>query len=206
MLEQSKSITSTNEYGLRPVSRKSGEELFQENGASVEMKLLNFWQWSSSDLLSNTLRGRLAEFIVASALGVASGTRIEWDAVDVVSPSGVKVEVKSSAYLQSWKAKASRISFNVQPKLAWNWDTNSFAVAPARVADVYVFCLHDHQDPKTVEPMNLNQWRFFVLATEELDAKLERQKTIGLAILKTLNAREVNYANLAAAIESAVTR
>ncbi|MUL34818.1 hypothetical protein [Gloeocapsopsis dulcis] len=107
-----------NEYGLRQVLRKSGKDLFQEDGAPVGIKLLNFWQWSSSDLLSNTLRGRLAEFLVASALGVASGTRVEWDAIDVVSPSGVKVEVKSSAYLQSWRGRPSRITFDIQHKLA----------------------------------------------------------------------------------------
>jgi len=161
-----------NEYGLRNVLRKSGEEVFQEDSAPVGIKLLDFWQWSSSDLLSNTLRGRLAEFLVASALGVASGTRIEWDAIDLISPSGVKVEVKSSAYLQSWKGKLSRITFDIQHKLAWNWDTNSFAINPARTADVYVFCLFEHQDPESVDPTNLNQWRFFILATKELEAKL----------------------------------
>lgn len=192
-----------NEYGHRYVLRKSGEELFQEDGAPVGIKLLDFWKWSSSDLLSNTLRGRLAEFLVASALGVAIGNRIEWDAIDVISPSGVKVEVKSSAYLQSWKGKSSRITFDIQHKLAWDWDVNSFAANPARTADVYVFCLLDHQDPESVDPTNLNQWRFFVLATKELEAKLGQQKTLSLTTLQSLNAKEVKYSDLAKAVELA---
>lgn len=192
-----------NEYGFRDVLRRSGKELFQEDGVPVGVKLLDFWQWSSSDLLSNTLRGRLAEFLVASALGVASGTRIEWDAIDLISPSGVKVEVKSSAYLQSWKGKPSRITFDIQHKLAWNWNANSFATSPARTADVYVFCLLEHQDPESVDLMNLNQWRFFVIATKELEAKLGQQKTLGLATLQTLNAREAKYSNLAEVVEYA---
>lgn len=191
------------EYGLRNVLRKSGDELFQEDGVPVGIKLLDFWQWSSSDLLSNTLRGRLAEFLVASALGVAVGTRIEWDAIDLISPSGVKVEVKSSAYLQSWRGRPSRIVFDIQQKLAWDWDTSSFAMNPARTADVYVFCLLEHQDPGSIDPTNLNQWRFFVLATKELEDKLGQQKTLGLATLQTLNAREAKYSNLAEVVEYA---
>lgn len=190
-----------NEYGLRHVLRKSGGELFEENGTPVGIKLLDFWQWSSSDLLCNTLRGRLAEFLVASALGVAGGTRVEWDAIDVISPSGVKVEVKSSAYLQSWKGKPSRITFDIQHKLAWDWDANSFPVNPVRSAEVYVFCLLDHQDSKSVDPMNLNQWRFFVIATKELETKLKQQKTLSLATLQALNAKEFKYSELAEAVE-----
>jgi len=192
-----------NDSGLRPILRKSGEELFQENGASVGIKLLDFWQWSSSDLLSNTLRGRLAEFLVAAALGVATRNRIEWDAIDVISPSGVKVEVKSSAYVQSWKGKPSRITFGIQPKRAWSWKDNCFGASPLRTADVYVFCLLDYQDSESVDPMNLNQWRFFVLATKELEAKLGQQKTISFTTLQILNAREVKYSDLAEAVEFA---
>ncbi len=187
----------------RDVLRKTGEELFQEDGAPVGIKLFDFWQWSSSDILGNALRGRLAEFLVASALGVAIGTRVEWDAIDVISPSGVKVEVKSSAYLQSWKGKPSRISFDIQHKLAWDWEANSRAANPARAADVYVFCLLDHQDPESVEPMNLNQWQFFVLATKELEAKLGQQKTLSLTTLKSLKPREAKYSELAKAVELA---
>lgn len=57
-------------------------------------------------------------------------------------------------------------------RLAWDWNANSFATSPARTADVYVFCLLEHQDPESVGPMNLNQWWFFVIATKEIEAKL----------------------------------
>ncbi len=193
------------EYGLRRVLRKSGEERFQENGRPVEISVLDFWQWSSSDLLSNTLRGRLAEFLVASALNVANTTRVEWDSIDVVSPSGVKIEVKSSAYLQSWKAKPSRITFDIKRRLAWDWQENRFVSEdPSRTADVYVFCLLDHQDPETVDPTNLRQWRFFVISTKELDAKLGDQKSLGLTALHALNPKESDYFNLATTVELAI--
>jgi hypothetical protein len=37
-----------NEFGLRPVLRKSGAEPLQENGAAAGIKLLDFWQWSDT--------------------------------------------------------------------------------------------------------------------------------------------------------------
>jgi hypothetical protein len=195
------------EYGLRPVLRKSGGEPFQENGASVGISVLDFWQWSSSDLLSNTLRGRSAEFLVASALNVANATRVEWDAIDVISSTGIRVEVKSSAYLQSWKSKPSTIRFDIQRRLAFDWRTNQlFSTDPLRTADAYVFCLLDHQNPETVDPTNLNQWRFYVIATKELDAKLGNQKSLGLAKLQSFNPEQTDYFNLASAVELAVKK
>jgi hypothetical protein len=51
---------------------KTGNEPLTVNGQKLDKSLLDFWRWNSSDLLSNATRGRLAEFIVASASGVAN--------------------------------------------------------------------------------------------------------------------------------------
>jgi len=50
--------------------------------------------------VGNVLRGVLAEFIVASDLGCISDVRQEWDAYDIETLDGIKVEVKSIA---QWK-------------------------------------------------------------------------------------------------------
>ncbi len=83
--------------------RKTGDEPLHIDGQPLAANVLSFWQWSASDLISNTMRGRLAEYLVACALGVADGVRVEWDAYDLRTPSGIKVEVKSAAYVQSWR-------------------------------------------------------------------------------------------------------
>jgi hypothetical protein len=51
---------------------KTGNEPLTANGQKLDKSLLDFRRWNSSDLLSNATHGRLAEFIVASALGVAN--------------------------------------------------------------------------------------------------------------------------------------
>ena len=98
--------------------RRTGTEHFYEADTNSTVSLVDFWQWAYSDLLSNTNRGRLAEFIVARALGLGlAGVRTEWDAIDLVTSAGVKVEVKSAAYVQSWfQKKPSSITFCVSAR------------------------------------------------------------------------------------------
>ena len=85
------------------VERKTGCERFRANGSDLDFDLLGFWQWSMSDLVNNTTRGVLAEYVVAQALGVSTdAARDVWAPYDLVTKSEVKIEVKSSSYLQSW--------------------------------------------------------------------------------------------------------
>lgn len=106
--------------------KKTGEEPFIINNADAGIKLLDFWQWNQSDLLNNALRGKIAEFIVGKALNAVEGVRLEWDAFGLVTAEDIKVEVKSAAYLQSWKqTKNSTIQFSIRPALAWEASTNT---------------------------------------------------------------------------------
>ena len=60
------------------VARAIGTEPFTENGRLLGFDLLSFWQWSSSDLVVNVVRGLLAEYIVAQALDIADSVRDPW--------------------------------------------------------------------------------------------------------------------------------
>ena len=94
---------------------KIGQEHFRAGGEPLGFQLLDFWRWSASDLVGNTARGILAEYLVAQALGSTQPTRNEWLPFDVLSAGGVRVQVKSAAYLQSWyQPKPSRIAFSIQ--------------------------------------------------------------------------------------------
>jgi hypothetical protein len=179
------------------VTPKTGDENFIASGDRLNLKLLDFWKWSVSDLVSNATRGILAEFIVASALGCSGGVRNEWDAFDILF-DGTKIEVKSAAYLQSWAhAKLSNITFTIRPTIAWNSQTNKFDLGARRQADVYIFCLLKHQNKETIDPMNLDQWKFYVLSAKLLDEKLPTQKTISLARLLKLKPIVARYEDLA---------
>ncbi len=182
--------------------RKSGSETF--HGSTFQ--LLEFWQWASSDLLSNALRGRLAEFLVAKAVGVADGMRVEWDAVDVVTPTGCKIEVKSAAYLQSWQQeRASRIVFDIAPKQAWESRTNTYSLERKRSADVYAFALLTEQDRESVNPLDLNQWQFYIISSASLDKKVGDQKSISLASLQRFSPAICDFHQLGETIHHAHT-
>ena len=43
-------------------SLKTGAEPFHTAGQPIGVRLLEYWRWSASDLLSNTQRGVMAEY------------------------------------------------------------------------------------------------------------------------------------------------
>jgi hypothetical protein len=191
--------------GRLTVMRKTGKEPFHANGQALGFDLLSFWQWAASDLVSNAPRGRLAEYVVACALGLAPDTvREEWAAFDLQTPSGIKIEVKSAAYVQSWhQAKFSPIMFVVPKPRAWDAVTNIQSREARRQADVYVFTLLAHTDKTTIDPLNINQWQFYVLPTATLDARTRSRHSITLKSLEQLCGGAVHYAELRHAIEKA---
>lgn len=188
------------------VSRKQGEEPFHANGDIVGFDLLGFWQWSASDLVSNATRGILAEYIVARSLGLADkGVRDEWAAYDLETPSGVKIEVKSAGYLQSWYQKElSKITFRTPKTKAWDAETNKQSLESKRQADVYVFALLVHIDKTTIDPLDLSQWRFYVLSTNALNQRKRSQHSITLKSLEKLCSGCVSYAELPKAVETCI--
>lgn len=188
-------------------TRKIGDEPFEFNGASLPMSLLSFWQWSSSDIVGNAMRGILAEYIVTSSVGMNSGIRTEWDAFDIETPEGIKVEVKSGAYIQSWEQKKhSTIQFSIRPTQGWDSESNERNIEVRRQADVYVFCLLKHKDQSSINPLNLDQWVFYVLPTDTLNQYVGAQKTITLNSLESLNPSKVNYGELHASIKAAANK
>lgn len=192
------------ETGLPPIikKRKTGQEPVHHRGASLGPSLNDFWQWSASDLVSNATRGVLAEFLVATALGLADGIRSEWDAYDLLLPSGHKVEVKSSAYIQSWyQRELSKISFSVPETLAWYEQDNRQAKYAKRQADIYVFCILKHKIQETLDPLNVNQWKFYVVPTSTLNEHLGNTKQIGLSTLRKIEPCSVLYSKLRQQIE-----
>ncbi len=187
------------------VQRRTGQEAFHTDGRVLPHSLRNFWQWSVSDLVSNVTRGRLAEFIVATAVGIdVTGVRSEWDAFDLTTPSGLKIEVKSAAHIQSWyQARLSNIVWSTPTTRAWDAATNRLSTESKRQADVYVLALLHHQDKSSVDPLNTAQWSFFVLPTRVLDARTRSQRSIALRSLKALAGDPADWSQLSVAVERA---
>ena len=190
--------------GRIPQIRRDGSERFHQEGNDLGFDLLGFWEWSASDVVSNATRGRLAEYIVARAIGAADGVRDEWAAYDLLDPREISIEVKSASYIQSWhQDHLSAISFNCPKSIAWDPDTNRQSDASRRQAEVYVFALLAHQEQETLDPFNLSQWEFYVLPTVTLDRRERSQHSIALKSLRALHGDPVGFAALSDAIAQA---
>lgn len=180
-------------------TRKTGDEPFTDGEAALGFRVLDFWQWSSSNLVGNALRGIVAEFLVARAVGAAEGIRNEWDSYDVTAPSGLHIEVKSAAYLQSWaQRKESVISFDVRETLAWDEETSTFAPESARCrqSHLYVFALLAHRIKATLDPLDASQWEFYLLEASTLNERVGKQRRVSLSRVLELNPVRCSYAKL----------
>lgn len=171
------------------------------------LTLGDFWSWAYSDLLSNGNRSVFAEFLVGAALGVIASPRREWDAVDL--RYGAKtIEVKASAYTQSWTpvARPSPLRFDIGKKLPWDAETNQTGGTRRRSADCYVFCLHNEQDREQalLRILDATSWVFYVVATERLERRYGEQKSVALTAIAQL-CEPVTYAQLKAAVDNALS-
>lgn len=167
--------------------RLSGSEPFSIGKKMLGVTMLDFWQWSGSNLMENTMRGVLAEFIVAQGIGASTeGIRESWASYDLHAKDGSKIEVKSSSYIQSWAQKGlSKISFGIAPKRFWDEDKGEYTGEFKRHANVYVFALLAPRIGEDINPLDLDQWQFFVVSTTELEHRLGDQKTVTLSRLRT---------------------
>lgn len=142
----------------RPVAALTGDETIVSG-----IRVRDFWSWGFSDLRMNTTRGMLAQFLVARALEDPRPTDEGWGNYDVLTPEGTRVEVKSSAYLQSWRqSRFSEIVFRNLTGHAWS-DTEGYTAERVVRADVFVFAVHTCQDPSSYDMLEATAWQFRVV-------------------------------------------
>lgn len=186
-----------------PARRLRQDERFRQSDSTSEAPTVGvFWSWAYSDLRSNTTRGILAEFLVAWALGVREGVQSTWGDFDVLTPDGIRVEVKASGYLQSWVQKRpSRISFGRLTGRTWSAETGELGAERELRADVYVFAIHTCSEPDRYDPLDLDAWRFLVLPRTKVEKAGSR--SISLTTLRSLEAEEVSISGLVEAVRVA---
>ncbi|WP_331744630.1 hypothetical protein [Kitasatospora sp. NBC_01300] len=173
-----------------------GNEAFRGTDAGT---VLDFWRYAMPDLRTNTTRGLLAEFLVHRAVG-AVARNMEWDSFDVLTPDGLRIEVKTSAYLQAWgQRQLSEIRFSRLRGRTWTPEDGD-AAEQSYNADVYVFALHTALTHADYDPLDIGQWRFHVASRALVEAT--GQASLGLASVRRLCGEPVDYEGLAARISA----
>lgn len=163
--------------------------------------VLDFWRWALGDLRLNSTRGLLAQFLVARAVGDARRADDGWGPYDVETPTGLKIEVKASGYLQSWvQTRPSSIRFSGLITRRWDAETNQMDAQASVMADVYVFAVHTCQDPSAYDPINFNYWQFYVVSGEVIRSR--NQRSMALSTVKHIAGEPVGWDRLRHAIQA----
>ncbi len=161
-------------------------------GADLEPTTLqDFWIWAFSDLCDDDVKGIFAEWMVLRLLGISTSRRCSWADNDLVLESGVTIEVKSSAYWQSWRAldglgrtreivgtphlDEAKIRFC---GLVRGRSDLGEAHSPKLRSHLYVFAFQHHPDYQTWDAMDLSQWEFYVVPASALPAKSVSLKSL----------------------------
>lgn len=196
------------------MKRFSGtEKITDEQGNSVST-VQDFWAWAYSNLTSNTQRGIFAEYLVSVALNSVDTTSqdkirtdwADWGPYDVKTPEEIKVEVKSSGYIQAWKQSGfSKIMFGIAQTHEFDFETDAYKYASdfIRHADVYVFCVETCKNRDELNERDLSQWDFYVVPTTIINNTLGSQKTVSLSKLIKIGARKTQFSDLRQAVISA---
>lgn len=99
------------------------------------------------------------------------------------------------------RPNSSKIIFGIPPTRAYSAATNTYAPESRRQADVYVFCHLKHKVQETLNPLDLDQWDFYVLPSRMLDEKMGKRQTITLKQLRELEAANCGYGKLRETVE-----
>ncbi len=165
-------------------------------------KALDFWRWAYSDLIQNITRGIVAEFIVAWAIGADNKPRQPWDSFDLITREDKQIEVKATAYLQAWTYTKKVIpKFVISPKRTWS-ESQGLAKTASFNADIYVLCYFNEKNRSSADPMNLDQWDFWVLSKSELMTLLAGKQSISVKKLEDKCINSCNFNELKAAISN----
>lgn len=173
-------------FDIRQICRLRGNETLSCSNEKIgHATVLSFWQWAFSDLKANNLRGIFAEWLVATLLDIDTSVRDSWASWDIETTDGVKIEVKSSGYLQSWRqTKPSRIAFSGLRAKTWEPETG-YSENSDFNADIYVFCVQIEQNPGRWNALDLDQWRFYILTRCKLEQK--GCNSLGLEAVRSLS-------------------
>ena len=139
--------------------------------AHPKLAVLDFWRWAFANLCDDDVKGWFAEWLVGSLLGLPMTHRISWANSDLITPGGIRIEVKASAYWQSWKrlnedgthkvvevvpeARATTIRFG---GLVAGNSVELVGGPPSLKSDLYVFAFQRERDPELWDALNLDQW------------------------------------------------
>ena len=192
--------------GIDRVQPSDLEPLRGHERFSFGPTVTEFRSWAMGDLRMNTVRGYLVELMVAKAVGSPSPARVEWAPFDVEAADGTRIEVKTTAFLQSWSQTRQSIPSwtfrSVGASSTWDEEVGAnVAIDPAGRVDVWVFALQTCTEPAEYQPLDASQWNFRVVPHRQLLAA--GQTSARISTFDRLGIHPVGYEQLGDTVRDA---
>ena len=131
------------------------------------LNVLSFYRWAFGDLTEQDSDiGMLAEYLVGDILNCLPPSRKVNAPFDLITRSGVTIEVKATTHKYARKGKT--------PYYRWGVKTQSEALKGNRaIADVWVFLVADFPratsgTPRVVQAFDLKNWTCYLVPGKEL--------------------------------------
>jgi len=173
-----------------------------ESFVGIVATCVELWRSSCRDFRDYTSRGVLAAFLVAKAVGYVRGKRIGWANYDVETEDGTTIEVKSSAFLQSWgQRQHSRLAFGRLKGRTFDADRNEYGEEPEVRADIFVFAVQTQQDPTVYDMLDVRHWEFWVVRADKV--REAAYKSVGIGWVKQhADVGPMSFDELGAAVQA----
>lgn len=184
----------------------SGKESFSYGGEKLEepATITDFWRYQYSNIWN--LTSDLSEYIVAHALGIQSPVnRGYWALWDIRYMNHVRIEVKATADFHCWTQSGDKPTprvFGINQAHSRYKDTTSLK---CRQSDIIVFCHNRGRSAEEIYPLDVKNWDFYILSTDDIDKHCNNQKTISLNRVRTLTkGKSYNYKEIKNAIDEMI--
>ena len=158
----------------------NGNENFSLNNKEMDFGILDFWKYKYSNVWN--MQEYIAEFIIEKALGMEKSHNTDsWTLYDILYRN-TRIEVKETSYYHPWNEDgniSSQRTFGItmaNSRYENEIEENKFE----RQNDIYVFCLNTGQTKEESNPMNLNNWEFYIIPTKTINEECGKNKTISL--------------------------
>ena len=143
------------------------EDEFKINNKAVGLSVPDFWKYMYSDLNADP-RDDVAEFLVSNALGVKTAmNRQDWTLYDI-NYKGLRIEVKCTGYFQTWREDGE---VSKQRTYSIRKATDRKTGIHERHNDIYVFCLLNGKTREEANPLQLENWEFYVVPTSVINCE-----------------------------------
>ncbi|MBR6223216.1 MAG: hypothetical protein IKQ71_07245 [Lachnospiraceae bacterium] len=169
----------------------SGNEHFKYFDVDTDLSVMELWQWYFSDLFD--IKAVLVEYLVSKALGFESPYNIGYWTAHRLVYRGKVIDLRVTSYVRSLLLEDAMGSF-----------VKSIDIR-SKESDLYIFCMNTGKTYKDADPLNINNWRFYVIPTWYLKAECGKNKSIHHTKVQRL-VKEIDFKELRKSVDDVIDR